>query len=257
MLLLLGIILRRSNGLKRCQTLDIAIIGNLRRSRQGPPKYGTYVTAEAHHFNIFTWDLDSAMRHHIFYLPSRAQQLQWSCAKLDRSLGNVTYSSAQPCIFVAPYGVQTPETRSEHKDTARARFRARTDHGRAPWTPCRGLAQWQPPDPRSEGSQTRTRISMSMCPRCHFASLGSHSTCRQTWLNVPPGRGGAPRRPPPPPLRRPLLTLLAETSALGPSNVRRGEGQNGQNYPHTRNSFGREERRREEKLREKKRTNRK
>ena len=44
MLTLLGIVLRRWNGLKRCQTLDIAIIGNLRRSPRGPPKYGTYVT---------------------------------------------------------------------------------------------------------------------------------------------------------------------------------------------------------------------
>eukprot|EP00966_Prymnesium_polylepis_P186034 4311910-Prymnesium_polylepis.1 len=54
MLILLAIILTRlrvkkgSNGAigiahRRVPILDIAIIGNLRRSRQGPPKYDTYV----------------------------------------------------------------------------------------------------------------------------------------------------------------------------------------------------------------------
>eukprot|EP00966_Prymnesium_polylepis_P058801 1362055-Prymnesium_polylepis.1 len=68
---------------------------------------------------------------------------------------------------------------------------------------------------------------MSMCPRRHFASLALHvvgglgSTCHRVAAE-----------PPSDPPRHPRLTLLAET-ALGPSNVRRGEGNNGQNYPHT------------------------
>ena len=44
MLTLQGIIFRRRNGLVWCRTLDIAMIGNLRRSHRGPPKYGKYLT---------------------------------------------------------------------------------------------------------------------------------------------------------------------------------------------------------------------
>ena len=44
MLTLQGIIFRRRNGLVWCRTLDIAMIGNLRRSHRGPPKYGEYLT---------------------------------------------------------------------------------------------------------------------------------------------------------------------------------------------------------------------
>ena len=68
MLTPLGSILKHCNGLKWYQTLDSALIGNLRRGPGGPPKYGTYVTAEAHHLNIFARDLDSPMRHHHGYL---------------------------------------------------------------------------------------------------------------------------------------------------------------------------------------------
>ena len=42
MLTLQGIIIRRRNGLVWCRTLDIAMIGNLRRSHRGPSKYGKY-----------------------------------------------------------------------------------------------------------------------------------------------------------------------------------------------------------------------
>ena len=44
MLTLQRIIFRRRNGLVWCRTLDIAMIGNLRRGHRGPPKYGKYLT---------------------------------------------------------------------------------------------------------------------------------------------------------------------------------------------------------------------
>ena len=99
MLTLLGIVLRRWNGLKRCQTLDIAIIGNLRRSPRRLPKYGIYVTAEGHGLNIFTRDLQTNMRQHQFFNILQAHHHSRSCASMRGSLEKCCDLETHPRIL--------------------------------------------------------------------------------------------------------------------------------------------------------------
>ena len=79
--------------------LDVALYGILRRPALVPPKYGTYVTAEGHGFNLFTRELQLAVRNKLFFKLLQAHQQRRSCASVSCSLENHVLLLAQPGIL--------------------------------------------------------------------------------------------------------------------------------------------------------------